>query len=297
MVSFTCSVCQDVVKKPKVAGHGNMCRGASFACVDCMEVFDIHTVKGHTSCVTEVEKYQGKWRRNTSGGFQPQQQQNQKLNGHQKSANDSDDENHYGNGKSDSKGYINGNNAGRNGADKKMRRPAMQLSSDSDDDDDSWVKQKKKTSNKAGEAEKTTQSTDASSSLSSSSVVAAKAVSNVLITAATVYEAEGAEVRRGKRHRLEPLVLPRSVCSTEASDCVVPSFVLGSDDEVTKVVRWVLEDAAPATLNMKELARKLVECYEARLARKLRCVVESLIRRGKLRLEEGVVMMRDEEAG
>ncbi|KAG8344140.1 LYAR type C2HC zinc finger [Trypanosoma vivax] len=62
MVSFTCSVCQDVVKKPKVAGHANLCRGAVFSCIDCMNVFDCQTVKNHSSCVSEAEKYQGKWR-------------------------------------------------------------------------------------------------------------------------------------------------------------------------------------------------------------------------------------------
>lgn len=63
MVSFTCNCCQDVVKKPKVVGHASSCGGnqASFTCVDCMQVFDIYTIKDHTSCVSEVQKYQGQW--------------------------------------------------------------------------------------------------------------------------------------------------------------------------------------------------------------------------------------------
>lgn len=63
MVSFTCHRCQDVVKKPKVRGHASLCGGnaAIFSCVDCMQVFDLQTVKGHTSCVTETQKYQGQW--------------------------------------------------------------------------------------------------------------------------------------------------------------------------------------------------------------------------------------------
>lgn len=63
MVSFTCHHCQDVVKKPKVLGHASQCGGnnALFSCVDCMQVFDSRTVQGHTSCVSEKQKYQGQW--------------------------------------------------------------------------------------------------------------------------------------------------------------------------------------------------------------------------------------------
>eukprot|EP00796_Vickermania_ingenoplastis_P000746 gene746-394_t len=63
MVSFTCHCCQDVVKKPKVAGHAGSCGGPNsvFSCVDCMLEFDLHTIKDHTTCVTEVQKYQGQW--------------------------------------------------------------------------------------------------------------------------------------------------------------------------------------------------------------------------------------------
>jgi hypothetical protein len=60
MVSFNCSVCQDVVKKPKVATHFAGCRG-TFTCVDCMKVFDINSVKDHTSCISETSKYQRSW--------------------------------------------------------------------------------------------------------------------------------------------------------------------------------------------------------------------------------------------
>lgn len=68
MVSFTCNTCQDVVKKPKVVGHQSTCRTNSFTCVDCMQVFDSNTIKSHTSCVTEVEKYQGQWLQNKVKG-------------------------------------------------------------------------------------------------------------------------------------------------------------------------------------------------------------------------------------
>lgn len=63
MVSFNCNRCQDVVKKPKVPTHAMGCGGSNalFTCVDCMVTFDMNSVKNHTSCVTETDKYQGKW--------------------------------------------------------------------------------------------------------------------------------------------------------------------------------------------------------------------------------------------
>ena len=54
---FYCDVCGDSIKKPKVAAHCNQCRYATFTCIDCSRPFDQTTVHGHTSCVTEHEKY------------------------------------------------------------------------------------------------------------------------------------------------------------------------------------------------------------------------------------------------
>ena len=52
------SGCTDVVKKPKLDQHANRCR-ASFTCVDCSKTFrNQREWKGHTSCITEAEKYQ-----------------------------------------------------------------------------------------------------------------------------------------------------------------------------------------------------------------------------------------------
>lgn len=72
MVSFTCHLCQDVVKKPKVVGHAALCgrNEATFSCVDCMQVFDLQTIKSHTSCVTETQKYQGQWLEKKKNGAQ-----------------------------------------------------------------------------------------------------------------------------------------------------------------------------------------------------------------------------------
>ncbi|CCD12958.1 RNA binding protein, putative [Trypanosoma congolense IL3000] len=210
MVSFTCSVCQDVVKKPKVIGHANGCRGASFVCVDCMEVFDLETVRGHTSCVTEVEKYQGRWQRNGSA--------------------------------TERKGHMG------------VTR-AREVSSDSNSDDESWVRQKK-----------------------------AAPTHGVVVP-----PSRNGDGCRKKQPRLESFALPPSV-SEEVAEYTVPGFVLGSSEEVAKVARWVLEDAAPESLSVREVARRLVGYYEARIARQLRGTVESLIRRGELRLEGGVVV-------
>ena len=61
MVSFTCEQCQDTINKPRIAQHIQRCRGAwYFSCLDCFGNFDGDTVKNHTSCVTEDQRYQGK---------------------------------------------------------------------------------------------------------------------------------------------------------------------------------------------------------------------------------------------
>ncbi|KAF8678421.1 hypothetical protein RHS04_05374 [Rhizoctonia solani] len=57
MVSFQCDGCQDVVKKPKLDSHGARCY-ASFTCIDCSKTFAGPAQwKGHTSCISEEQKY------------------------------------------------------------------------------------------------------------------------------------------------------------------------------------------------------------------------------------------------
>ncbi|EJD03068.1 uncharacterized protein FOMMEDRAFT_168139 [Fomitiporia mediterranea MF3/22] len=76
MVSFQCDACQDVVKKPKLDAHSYRCY-SSFTCVDCSKTF--HTSaewKGHTSCISEAEKYQkglykGKKNKQQNGSIGP----------------------------------------------------------------------------------------------------------------------------------------------------------------------------------------------------------------------------------
>jgi LYAR-type C2HC zinc finger len=57
MVSFCCDNCQDVMTKPKVLAHFGTCRTRNVSCIDCGVTFDRHTVRAHTSCITEEAKY------------------------------------------------------------------------------------------------------------------------------------------------------------------------------------------------------------------------------------------------
>ncbi|OCF35456.1 hypothetical protein I317_04972 [Kwoniella heveanensis CBS 569] len=59
MVSFQCDGCADTVKKPKLDQHRSRCH-SSFTCLDCSTTFrNPSEYKGHTTCVSEAEKYQG----------------------------------------------------------------------------------------------------------------------------------------------------------------------------------------------------------------------------------------------
>lgn len=61
MVTFQCDYCANTLKKKQVERHFSFeCRNAhSFSCLDCCVRFDRDSVKGHTSCITEVQKYHG----------------------------------------------------------------------------------------------------------------------------------------------------------------------------------------------------------------------------------------------
>ncbi|TEB28480.1 hypothetical protein FA13DRAFT_1633181, partial [Coprinellus micaceus] len=51
--------CGDVVKKPKLDQHSWKCH-SGFDCIDCSKSFNSSAEwKGHTSCISEAEKYQG----------------------------------------------------------------------------------------------------------------------------------------------------------------------------------------------------------------------------------------------
>ncbi|EFJ49197.1 hypothetical protein VOLCADRAFT_117335, partial [Volvox carteri f. nagariensis] len=57
MVWFHCEDCGDTIKKPKLVNHYRSCSASRFSCVDCLQSFTRATVNGHTTCVTEHEKY------------------------------------------------------------------------------------------------------------------------------------------------------------------------------------------------------------------------------------------------
>eukprot|EP01064_Diplonema_japonicum_P011947 TRINITY_DN1940_c0_g2_i1.p1 TRINITY_DN1940_c0_g2~~TRINITY_DN1940_c0_g2_i1.p1 ORF type:complete len:186 (+),score=58.14 TRINITY_DN1940_c0_g2_i1:49-606(+) len=61
MVSFSCNQCGDIIKKPKVKTHQQQCWTSGFSCVDCNGVFDTATVNDHKECVSETQRYAGKW--------------------------------------------------------------------------------------------------------------------------------------------------------------------------------------------------------------------------------------------
>jgi len=56
-VWFVCGDCGDTIKKPQLKKHFNACSASILSCVDCGQEFNRHTVQGHTTCVTEHEKY------------------------------------------------------------------------------------------------------------------------------------------------------------------------------------------------------------------------------------------------
>ena len=59
MVYFECTICIRTLKKKQAERHNFECRSScSFSCLTCYKVFDLETIKSHTSCVTEEEKYQ-----------------------------------------------------------------------------------------------------------------------------------------------------------------------------------------------------------------------------------------------
>ena len=59
MVYFQCETCIATLKKKQVESHYlHQCKKAKyFRCITCQQVFDRETIKGHTSCISEDEKY------------------------------------------------------------------------------------------------------------------------------------------------------------------------------------------------------------------------------------------------
>ncbi|KAG5473806.1 hypothetical protein LSCM1_04436 [Leishmania martiniquensis] len=309
MVSFTCNYCQDVVKKPKVQSHASTCGCEAFTCVDCMHVFDLHTVKGHTSCVTEEEKYQGKWK--------------QRMRDDNKRTKSAD--------------------ALRGGMKRPPRAPMHDLST-SDDSSDDWMTQK--VCKDAGAPERPAAATSdrhhkrstttcrkhprSGVGLSSSDddemgertavvpMVApahkkAKNISSAPLTPSSIRPvaasaqverspvkekpvAHAAPVPRQSTKELKsdgerkvahngkkdtPLLLPRS---TMSRDCIVPSFVLGTSKEVAEIAADVLRDSGLSSMRTKDMAKELVARYAKRIAKSVRHALETAGELGALKI-------------
>lgn len=61
MPSFVCDTCQETLKKAKLDDHARRCRYATFSCIDCYRSFSsAEDYRAHTSCITEVQKYEKK---------------------------------------------------------------------------------------------------------------------------------------------------------------------------------------------------------------------------------------------
>ncbi|CAE7585488.1 LYAR [Symbiodinium natans] len=59
MVYFECGLCNETVKKPKLAKHLQRCGSHTVSCIDCSKVFAWNEWESHTSCMSEAQKYQG----------------------------------------------------------------------------------------------------------------------------------------------------------------------------------------------------------------------------------------------
>ena len=59
MVYFQCETCIETLKKKQVENHYlHQCKNAQyFRCITCQKIFDRETIKAHTSCISEDEKY------------------------------------------------------------------------------------------------------------------------------------------------------------------------------------------------------------------------------------------------
>ena len=60
MVFFQCQVCFETLKKKQIENHYlYQCKNSyDFMCIDCQQIFNRETIKEHTSCVSEKEKYE-----------------------------------------------------------------------------------------------------------------------------------------------------------------------------------------------------------------------------------------------
>ncbi|KAG5490406.1 hypothetical protein JKF63_00526 [Porcisia hertigi] len=321
MVSFTCNYCQDVVKKPKVQSHAISCGGDTFTCVDCMHVFDLNTIKGHTSCVTEEEKYQGKWKKkigNTAlktdaklgdgacnGIKRPPRAPMNDL-----SSSEDSDGSWATRRKVTSTNPLNKKTASAPGtkthssltAHGGQRCPGESLTSDDDEVGEGAFKnsmmpapKKLKTAHAASPTPPLTCPVPGSAPRARSPAdKSPSAIKSPVALAALVQRDPSMDVKTKSKRMVEqadkkgsPLLLPRSTTST---DCIVPSFVLGTSGEVADIVADVLSNKSVSSMFTKDLARELVKRYAKRIAKSVRHAVEAAVELGVLTIDnEGKV--------
>ena len=60
MVFFQCQTCFETLKKKQIENHYlNQCKNAfDFMCIDCHLIFNRESIKEHTSCISEKEKFE-----------------------------------------------------------------------------------------------------------------------------------------------------------------------------------------------------------------------------------------------
>ena len=213
-MSFNCGRCGDVIKKPKVATHSAQCGSYSFTCVDCMVTFDLQTVKDHTSCITETDKYQGKW---------------------QAKKKPSSDE------------------------PKPPRKPTVFPSySDSDDDFQPVVKKQRREPEKKVDSAATTPR----------SAPAKPVKHSPKVTPMSAKAKPAKDAAKAAKHALPP--------SSHSSVITVPSFELGSRNEVDEMIRAVIE--AEGTTSSKVIAREFVATvYKGKLVKALQPVIAQML--------------------
>lgn len=74
MVFFSCDGCGDVLKKNQVDGHARRCRRCdSVSCADCQVSFFGDDYRKHTTCLTEVERYEKKGPQQKKKKLSPQE--------------------------------------------------------------------------------------------------------------------------------------------------------------------------------------------------------------------------------
>lgn len=301
MVSFTCSRCHDVVKKPKVLSHAQSCGGSatSYSCVDCMQVFDLEAVKAHNSCISEEEKYQGRWKANKGNASRANTKAAAPIE-------DSDNEDEEAKLRKE-KELLQ----------RRVRPPSKNFlaSLDSDSEGDDWLsagdKSDTKTLGKNGNGKADRNVKEPASLKRPRTDPSHDSASN------TEKDEEREEEREMQRRRHAPLMLPPSTADmdsgngkprksngnggvrAEKDSVVVESFSLGSQAEVQEIIREILLSVSSSAeeeedgnggraarkrsaggrcaMPEKALTKELVERYKKRIAKYLRPSVEAVV--------------------